>query len=129
MIDRGASYRAFAATTNDALYWAVGATRVWRREGRKRPPQARRIGNLQGHAMPLFACSGYRVYPDVEAGNAREAARFLRAKSEYGAGGQCTFLAATAGSVLTFQAFIGNYRGPGITDDRKVTITVDQQEN
>ena len=53
--------------------------------------------------MPLFACSGYRGYPDVEAGNAREAARFfadLRAKSEYGAGGECTFIAATAGSVL-----------------------------
>ena len=79
--------------------------------------------------MPLFACSGY---PDVEAGNAREAARFfadLRAKSEYGAGGQCTFLAATAGSVLTFQAFIGNYRGIGVTADRNVSITVEQQEN
>jgi hypothetical protein len=79
--------------------------------------------------MRLFACSGY---PDVEAGNARKAARFfadLRAKSEYSAGGQCTFLAATPGSVLTFQAFIGNYRGPGITDDRKVPITVEQQEN
>ena len=38
--------------------------------------------------MPLFACSGY---PDVEADSARKAARFfadLRAKSEYGAGGQ-----------------------------------------
>ena len=57
--------------------------------------------------MPLFACSGY---PDVEADSARKAARFfadLRAKSEYGAGGQCTFLEATAGSILTFQAFIG----------------------
>jgi hypothetical protein len=43
--------------------------------------------------MPLFACSGYY---DVDAGTARKAARFfadLRAKSEYGAGGQCTFLA------------------------------------
>ena len=82
--------------------------------------------------MPLFACSGYRGYPDVEAGNAREAARFfadLQAKSEYGAGGQCTFLAATAGSVLTFQALIGNYRGPGVTADRDVSITVEQQEN
>ena len=82
--------------------------------------------------MPLFACSGYRGYPDVEAGNAREAARFfadLRAKSEYGAGGQCTFLAATAESVLTFQALIGNYRGPGVTADRNVSITVEQQEN
>jgi hypothetical protein len=51
--------------------------------------------------MPLFACSGY---PDFEAGNARKAARFfadLRTKSEYGAGGECTFLAATPGSVLT----------------------------
>jgi hypothetical protein len=79
--------------------------------------------------MPLFACSGY---PNVKAGNAREAARFfadLQAKSEYGAGGQCTFLAATAGSVLTFQALIGNYRGPGVTADRDVSITVEQQEN
>ena len=87
------------------------------------------IGNLQGRVMPLFSCSGY---PDFEAGNAREAARFFadrRAKSEYGAGGQCTFLAATAGSVLTFQAFIGNYRGPGLTADRNVSITVEQQEN
>ena len=61
--------------------------------------------------MPLFACSGY---PDVEAGCAREAARFfanLRAKSEYGAGGECTFLEATLGSFLTFQAFIGKYSG------------------
>ena len=79
--------------------------------------------------MPLFACSGY---PDVEAGNAREAARFfadLRAKREYGAGGQCTCLTTTPGSILTFQAFIGNYRGPGITADRDVSITVAQQEN
>jgi hypothetical protein len=82
--------------------------------------------------MPQFACSGYRGYPDVEAGNAREAARFfadLRAKSEYGAGGQCTFLAATAGSVLTFRASIGNYRGFGVTADHNVSITLRQQEN
>ena len=79
--------------------------------------------------MPVFACSGY---PDVDAGNARKAARFfadLRAKSEYGAGGQCTFLAATPGSVLTFQAFIGNFRGPGVTAHRNVSITVEQQKN
>ena len=79
--------------------------------------------------MPLFACSGY---PNVEAGSAREAARFfadLRAKSEYGAGGECTFIAATAGSVLTFQAFIGNYRGPGVTANRSVSIAVEQQKN
>ena len=78
--------------------------------------------------MPLFACSGY---PNVEAGSAREAARLfadLRAKSEYGAGGECTFIAATAGSVLTFQAFIGNYRGLGVTADRNVSITVEKQE-
>ena len=74
--------------------------------------------------MPRFACSGY---PDVEAGNARKAARFfadLRAKSEYGAGGQCTFLGA-----LAFQALIGNYRGPGITADCNVLITVENQES
>ena len=68
--------------------------------------------------MRLFACSGY---PDVEAGNARQAARFfadLRAKSDYGAGGQCTFLAVTPESILTFQAFIGNYRGPGLAARR-----------
>jgi hypothetical protein len=79
--------------------------------------------------MALFACSGY---PVIKAGNAREAARFfahLRAKSEYGAGGQCTFLAAIPGSVLTFQALIGNYRGPGVTADHDVSITVKQQEN
>jgi hypothetical protein len=79
--------------------------------------------------MPLFTCSGY---PDVEAGNARGAARFfadLQAKSEYGVGGQCTFLQAAAGSVLTFQAFIGNYHSPGVTADRNVSITVEQQEN
>jgi hypothetical protein len=79
--------------------------------------------------MTLFACSGY---PDVEAGNARKAARFfadLLAKSEYGAGGECTFLAATPGSVLTFQAFIGNYRGRGLTAPRTISITVEQQEN
>jgi hypothetical protein len=79
--------------------------------------------------MPLFACGGY---PNVEAVSARKAARFfadLRAKSEYGAGGECTFLAATSGSVLTFRAFIGNYRGPGVTADRNVSITVEQQEN
>ncbi len=79
--------------------------------------------------MPLFACGGY---PDVEADGAREAARFfanLRAKKEYGAGGECTFLAATPGCVLTFQAFIGNYRGPGVTAPRNVSITVEQQEN
>ena len=79
--------------------------------------------------MPVFACSGYH---DVEAGSARKAARFfadLRAKSEYGAGGQCTFLAATSGSVLTFQASIGNYRGPGLTADHNISITVEQQEN
>ena len=79
--------------------------------------------------MPMFACSGY---PDVVAGNAREAARYfadLRAKSEFGAGGQCTFLAATTAGVLTFQAFIGNYRGPGVTADRDVSITVEQKEN
>ena len=82
--------------------------------------------------MPIFACRGYRGYPDVEAGNAREAARLfadLRAKSEYGAGGQCTFLAATTGSVLTFEASIGNYRGPGVTAARNVSITVEQQKN
>ena len=79
--------------------------------------------------MPLYACSGY---PDVEASSARKAARFfadLRAKSEYGAGGQCTFLAATPESILTFQAFIGNYRGPGVTADHNISITVVQQEN
>ena len=78
--------------------------------------------------MPLFACSGY---PDVEAGNAREAARLfadLRANREYGAGGQCTCLTATPGSILTFQALIGNYRGPGVTADRDVSITVERQE-
>jgi hypothetical protein len=82
--------------------------------------------------MPLFACSGYRGYPDVEAGNAREAARLfadLQAKSEYGAGGQCTCLAPTPGSIVTFLAFIGNFRGPGVTADRNVSITVEQQEN
>ena len=79
--------------------------------------------------MPLFACCGY---PDVEAGGAHEAARCfanLRAKSEYGAGGECTCLEATLGRVLTFQAFIGNYRGPGITAPRDVSITVEQQED
>ena len=79
--------------------------------------------------MPLFACSGY---PDFDAGDAREAARFfadLRAKSEYGAGGQCTFLAATPEAGLTFQAFIGNFRGAGVTADRNVSITVEQQKN
>jgi hypothetical protein len=79
--------------------------------------------------MPIFACSGY---PDVEACSARKAARLfadLRAKSEYGAGGQCTFLAATPKSILTFQAFIGNYRGHGITADHNILITVEQQEN
>ena len=79
--------------------------------------------------MPLFACSGY---PDVETGNAREAARFfadLQAKSEYGGGGQCTCLAPTPGSILTFLAIIGNFRGPGVTADRNVSITVEQQQN
>ena len=76
--------------------------------------------------MPRFASSGYS---DVEARNARDAARLfadLRAKSEYGVGGQCTFLAATPGNALTFQAFIGNYRGPGVTADRNVSITIEK---
>ena len=79
--------------------------------------------------MPLFACCSY---PDVEAGCAREAARFfanLRAKSEYGAGGECTFLETTERCVLTFQAFIGNYRGYGVTAPCNVSITVEQLEN
>ena len=79
--------------------------------------------------MPLFACCSY---PHVEAGSAREEARFfadLRAKSEYGAGGECTFIAATAGNVLTFQAFIGNYRGYGVTAPCSVSIIVEQLEN
>jgi hypothetical protein len=53
----------------------------------------------------------------------------LRAKSEYGAGGECTFLEATKGCVLTFQAFIGNYRGYGVTAPYNVSITVEQLEN
>ena len=79
--------------------------------------------------MPLFACSGY---PDFEAGNAREAARFLPIcgpKANTALAAECTFLAPTAGSVLTFRAFIGNYRGIGATADRNVSITVAQQEN
>ena len=79
--------------------------------------------------MPLFAYGGY---PDVEAGCASEAARVfanLRAKSDYGAGGECTFLEATQGCVLTFRAFIGNFRGHGVTAARDVSITVEQQEN
>ena len=79
--------------------------------------------------MSLFTCGSY---PDVEAGCAREAAQFfanLRAKSEYGAGGECTFLEATKGCVLTFQAFIGNYRGYGVTAPYNVSITVEQLEN
>ncbi len=79
--------------------------------------------------MPLFAYGGY---PAVEAGCAREAARVfanLQAKSDYGAGGECTFLEATQECVLTFQAFIGNYRGHGVTAARDVSITVEQQEN
>jgi hypothetical protein len=82
--------------------------------------------------MPLFACSGYRGYPDVEAGNAREAARLfadLRAKSEYGGGGECTCLTPAPGSILTFLAYVGNFRGPGVTAYRSVSITVEQQEN
>ncbi len=78
--------------------------------------------------MPLFTCD---AYPNVEAGCAREAARVfanLRAKSDYGAGGECTFLEAASGCVLTFQAFIGNFRGPGVTAARDVSITVEQQE-
>ena len=78
--------------------------------------------------MPLFSYNGY---PDVEAGCAREAARYfadLRAKSDYGAGGECTFLEASLG-VLTFQALIGNFRGPGVTDARNVPITVEQRQN
>jgi hypothetical protein len=39
------------------------------------------------------------------------------------------FLAATPESILTFQAFIGNYRGPGLTADHNISITVVQQEN
>ncbi len=77
--------------------------------------------------MPLFICTGY---PNVEAENAREAARVfanLRAKSEFGAGGECTCLEATSGSALTFQAFIGNYRGPGVTAACNVSISVEPQ--
>ncbi len=79
--------------------------------------------------MPLFAYGGY---PDVEAGCAREAARVfanLRAKSDYGAGGECTFLEATRGCALTFQAFIGNFRGHGVTAARHVSIVVERQES
>ena len=80
--------------------------------------------------MPMFACSGY---PDVEAGTARAAARCfanLRAKSEYGAGGECTFLEPALGRESTFQALIGNYRGHGATAAHEVSITVvEQQQN
>ncbi len=79
--------------------------------------------------MPLFACTGH---PVIQAGNAREAARSfadLLAKSEYGAGGECTFLAPIPGSVLAFQALIGNFRGPGVTASCDVSISVEQQEN
>jgi hypothetical protein len=78
--------------------------------------------------VPIFASKGY---PDVGAVSAHEAARYfadLRAKREYGAGGQCTFLRLTAalGSVLIFQAFVGNYRGVGVTDDRDITLKVEE---
>ena len=79
--------------------------------------------------MSLFACDDY---PDVEAGCARDAARVfanLRAKSEYGAGGECTFLEDAPGCVSTFHAFIGNYRGHGVTAAQDVSITVEQQGN
>ena len=59
---------------------------------------------LWGHVMPLFACNGY---PDVEAGTPRAAARCfanLRAKSEYGSGGECTSLEPSLGRESTFQA-------------------------
>jgi len=63
---------------------------------------------------------------------ATPAARFfadLRAKIEYGAGGQCTFLAATPGKRFDLSRVHRNYRGPGVTVDRNVSITVEQQEN
>ena len=62
------------------------------RERSKRLPWVRRLANTLIRAMPLFICTGY---PNVEAENAREAARVfanLRAKSEFGAGGECTCL-------------------------------------
>ncbi len=77
--------------------------------------------------MPLFT---YDAYPNVEAGCAREAARVfanLRAKSDYGAGGECTFLEANPRCLKTFEAFIGNFRGHGVTAARDVSITVEQQ--
>jgi hypothetical protein len=82
----------------------------------------------QGAAVPIFASKGY---PDVGAVSPHEAARVfanLMAKSKYGAGGECTFLRLTAavGSVLTYQAFVGNYRGVGATDDRDITLTVEE---
>ena len=64
--------------------------------------------------------------------NAREAARSftdLLAKSKYGGGGQCTFLDPIPGSVLAFQALIGNFRAPGVTANCDVSISVEQQEN
>lgn len=79
--------------------------------------------------MSLFACDDY---PDVEAGCARDAARVfanLRAKSEYGAGGECTFLEDAPGCVSTFHAFIGNYRSHGVTAAQDVSITVEQHGN
>ncbi len=64
--------------------------------------------------MPIFASKGY---PDVDAAISHAN---LLAKTEYGAGGECTFirLVATERSVLTFQASIGNFRGHGVTNGR-----------
>ena len=75
-----------------------------------RPPQSRRNWQPLRRVMPLLACTGH---PVIQAGNAREAARSfadLLAKSKYGAGGECTFLAPIPGNVLAFQALIGNFR-------------------
>jgi hypothetical protein len=78
--------------------------------------------------MALFARMGY---PDVAASSARQAARCfadLQAKREYGAGGRCTFLAATSASALSFRVFIGNLGGLGLTNGHDVLVTVERKK-